>query len=259
MINQSAIEWTDVTWNPVAPCTKVSRGCDNCYAARPAREKLRDMYVPRLRVIQTPEPNPDPFVVRIWPKRLNQPWQLGEPRMVLVNPMSDPFHIDIPEKIQRSIFKVMLQEDRHIYQILTKHPSRAAKFIERNADLFANGIAPDHIWIGTSVEDMDVIHKVDHLRAVPTEVRFLSCEPLLGPLEINLNGIHWVIVGGESGVGHRPMEEEWVADIRDQCVCQGVPFFFKQWGGLTPQAGGRLLEGLTWDEYPVGAERLLAA
>ena len=258
MINESAIEWTDATWNPVTGCTKVSKGCDNCYAERLAHEKLRGLYLRRLPVVETPENNADPFAVRIWPKRLSMPWELREPRMIFVNSMSDFFHADVPEEFQRSIFKVMLREHRHIYQILTKRPSRAARFVERNADLFADGIVPDHIWIGTSVEDMEVIYRVDHLRAVPLEVRFLSCEPLLGPLTLDLDGIHWVIVGGESGPVHRPMAEEWVTDIRDQCAAQGVPFFFKQWGGLYAKAGGRLLEGLTWDEYPAVAERLLA-
>ena len=251
----ASTRWPATTWNPIAGSRIWGRGCDNCNAERPAREKLREMYLPRLRLDQT-GPNPDPFVVRIYPKRLNQPWQVREPRMVFVNSMSDPFHIDIPVDFQRSMFNVMVQEDHHIYQVLTTRPGRAAKFVERNADLFADGVVPDHIWIGTSVEDMEVIHGVDQLRNVPANVRFLSCEPLLGPLEIDLDGIHWVIVGGESGVGHRPIEEAWVIDIRNQCLDQDVPFFFKQWGGRTAKAGGRLLEGLTWDEYPDAARAL---
>jgi len=165
--------------------------------------------------------------------------------------MSDLFHADIPEPFVRHIFEVMLDVDRHNYQVLTKRPSRAARFWRRNPDLFGGGPIPPHIWIGTSVESEDVAYRVDHLRLVPAVVRFLSCEPLLGPMRLKLEGVHWVIVGGESGIDYRPLNLDWAREIRDQCLAASVPFFFKQVGGRTPKAGGRLLDGRTWDEMPV--------
>ena len=171
--------------------------------------------------------------------------------------MSDLFHADIPPLFLRKCFEVMLKVDRHHYQILTKRPSRAARFVRENSDLFTDGALPDHIWLGTSVEDQDVAYRIDHLLQIPTAVRFLSCEPLLGPLSLldplarNAHeALHWVIVGGESGPGARPLEATWVRALRDECAGLKIPFFFKQWGGLTPKAGGRELDGVTWDEYP---------
>ena len=150
----------------------------------------------------------------------------------------------------RSIFEVMLSVDRHTYQVLTKRPARALRFWRSNSDLFDGAPIPPHIWIGTSVESQDLHYRVEQLRDVPASVRFLSCEPLLDSMRLNLSGIHWVIVGGESGIGFRPMRHEWVRHIRDQALSEGVPFFFKQWGGRTPKAGGRVLDGRTWDEFP---------
>lgn len=148
------------------------------------------------------------------------------------------------------MFAVMLQADWHIYQVLTKRPARAARFFNQNADLFPEGKVPNHIWIGTSVEDQNVVYRVRHLRALPAAVRFLSCEPLLGPLQLELDGIHWVIVGGESGIDYRPLDLDWARSLREQCERAHVPFFFKQVGGRTPKARGRLLDGRTWDEMP---------
>jgi protein gp37 len=171
--------------------------------------------------------------------------------MVFVNSMSDLFHIDVPEEFVRQIFVVMLEHDRHLYQVLTKRPARARRFIERNADLFLEGRVPDHIWMGTSVEDDRVLYRVDQLRSVPAEVRFLSCEPLLGSLRgLTLDGIHWVIGGGESGLGYRKVDPAIARELRDICASAGVAFFWKQWGGRTPKAGGRELDGRTWDEMP---------
>jgi len=249
----SQIEWTDATWNPVTGCTKVSAGCDHCYAHTLSHRLLRDVYTRRLPVVDTAENREDPFAVRTWPERLDQPAGWREPRMIFVNSMSDLFHRDIPEEFVREIFKVMLQENRHIYQVLTKRPSRALRFYRRHSDLFRGGEIPANIWIGTSVERQDVMYRARQLENVPASVRFLSCEPLLGPLEVSLSGIYWVIVGGESGIRHRPMESEWVRSIRDQCVAAGVAFFFKQWGGRTPKAGGRELDGQTWNEMPITA------
>jgi protein gp37 len=250
MRNNSGIEWTDSTWNPTTGCTRVSSGCDNCYAATLASGRLRDTYLRELPVVNTKENRNNPFAVRLWPARLSQPEQWQDPRMVFVNSMSDLFHKDIPLEFLRSIFEVMLRIDRHIYQVLTKRPGRAQRFVEHNQDLFPTGIIPAHIWIGTSVERQDVAYRVRQLSNVPAEIRFLSCEPLLGPLDLDLSDMYWVIAGGESGVGHRPMDPEWVRHLRDQCTRAGVPFFFKQWGGRTPKAGGRVLDQREWNEYP---------
>ena len=206
--------------------------------------------------MDSPENRLDPFAVRIWRERLRQPASWRQPKMIFVNSMSDLFHVDIPDEFLRDVFEVMLEADRHVYQVLTKRPSRAARFHRQNADLFDGGPIPEHIWIGTSVENQDVAYRIDQLRDVPANLRFLSCEPLLGSLDLNLSGISWVIAGGESGHNFRRVDEEWVVGIRDQCVEAGVPFFFKQWGGHTPKAGGRLLEGRTWDEFPSEIERL---
>lgn len=251
MARQTGIEWTDATWNPVTGCTPVSSGCDNCYAATLANRLLRDIYLARLPIISTTETRADPFAVRLWPERLSQPLDWQEPHRIFVNSMSDVFHADIPDAYNRRIFEVMLEADWHTYQILTKRPARAFRFWEKNADLFGGGPLPPHIWIGTSVENQDVAYRIEHLRNVPAAVRFLSCEPLLGPIDLDLEGIHWVIAGGESGSGHRPIDPAWVIAIRDRCLRDGVPFFFKQWGGRTPKAGGRELEGEFWDQMPI--------
>ncbi len=257
MPDRSAIEWTDATWNPTTGCTRVSAGCDHCYAEVLSRRLLARTYRARLPVVDTPENRRDPFAVRIWPDRLGAPAKWKESRRVFVNSMSDLFHHEVPENFVRDCFLVMLDVDRHVYQVLTKRPARASRFVDRNADLFPHGL-PGHIWIGTSVEDQSVDYRVRHLLAVPAAVRFLSCEPLIGPLDLGAfmngvtgyDGLHWVIVGGESGIGARPMEEGWARMLRDQCLASRVPFFFKQWGGRTPKAGGRELDGVTWDEYP---------
>jgi protein gp37 len=164
--------------------------------------------------------------------------------------MSDLFHKDIPDGFVRAVFEIMLVASWHVYQVLTKRPGRARRFIERNADLFDGADVPEHIWIGTSVENQAASFRVRQLRSVPARVRFLSCEPLIGPVEFDSDGIHWVIVGGESGIRRRPMDPEWVRAIRDRCWNAGVPFFFKQWGGRTPKANGRLLDGTEWNDMP---------
>ena len=250
MGERTAIEWTDATWNPVTGCTRVSAGCDNCYAHQLAHVRLRDVYTRKLPVMNTPENREDPFAVRIWPLRLNQPQRWRTPRMIFVNSMSDLFHKEIPPEYVRTIFEVMLRTDRHVYQVLTKRPARAHRFWRENADLFDGGPIPAHIWLGTSVEDQEVHYRVDHLSAIPAAIRFLSCEPLLGPMYLDLSSIDWVIVGGESGIGYRPMDPDWVRSIRDQCQEVGVQFFFKQWGGRTPKAGGRKLDGKTHNQLP---------
>lgn len=256
MSGRSAIEWTNATWNPVTGCTKVSTGCDHCYADVLAQGRLRSHYLARLPVLGTDQARADPFAVRLWPERLPQPERWAEPRMIFVNSMSDVFHRNIPDEFVRRIFEVMLRADWHIYQVLTKRPSRARRFWEMNRDLFDGNDIPEHIWIGTSVEDQRVEYRVRHLREVPAAVRFLSCEPLLGPIELHLVGIHWVIAGGESGARYRRLDLDWVRLLRDQCAAEQVAFFFKQVGGVTPKAGGRILDGRTWDEYPAAALHL---
>lgn len=250
MGQKTKIEWTDATWNPTTGCTKVSEGCDHCYAHKLAHERLAVLYSSRLPVIQTAENVADPFAIRLWPARLRQPASWRKSRIVFVNSMSDLFHIDVPDAFVRQIFEVMLKVDRHIYQVLTKRPSRAVRFFRRNQDLFPGGRIPRHIWMGTSVENQNVAYRVDHLRELPADVRFLSCEPLLGPVQLNLDAIHWVIAGGESGNEFRPMDEAWALSLLDQCRDAGTPFFFKQWGGRRAKAGGRILKGRTWDEMP---------
>lgn len=250
MAQRSRIEWTDATWNPTTGCTKVSEGCDHCYAHALAHRLLSDHYRARLPVVDTRANRTDPFAVRVWPERLDQPIRWKEPRKIFVNSMSDLFHVDVPEAFARDVFEVMLRADWHIYQILTKRPSRAVRFFTRNADLFPAGEIPEHIWMGTSVENQAVIRRVWQLRRLAARTRFLSCEPLLGPLSLDLEGIHWVIVGGESGIGSRPLDLSWARDVRAQCAAAAVPFFFKQVGGRTPKAGGRLLDGRAWDEMP---------
>ncbi len=258
MPDRSSIEWTDATWNPTTGCTKISSGCDNCYAERLSNRLLSTSYRRRLPVVKTEANRLDPFAVRVWPARLGTPGSWASPRRVFVNSMSDLFHKDIPELFVRKCFEVMLDVDRHVYQVLTKRPARAASFInEKHSDLFSGKGLPDHIWIGTSIENQEVDYRVQHLMAVNAEVRFLSCEPLLGPIDLapyigpnRDRTISWVIVGGESGPGARAIETEWVRQIRDQCGLSDVAFFFKQWGGRTPKAGGRELDGITWDQYP---------
>ena len=230
----STIEWTEATWNPVTGCTKVSAGCKNCYAERMAK-RLQAMGVPQYR---------DGFRLTLQPEMLDVPRRWKQPRKVFVNSMSDLFHPEVPLSFIQQVFEVMNECPQHTFQILTKRPERAAMY------------SPDlkwspNIWMGTSVENMLVVHRIKDLVRVRAKVRFLSLEPLLGPLpRLPLTGIHWVIVGGESGPRARPMEKEWVTQIRDRCVAQGVPFFFKQWGGVNKKKTGRRLEGRHWDEMP---------
>lgn len=251
MANQSGIEWTELTWNPVTGCTKVSRGCDNCYAETLARRLLSKHYRARLPVVDSAENRTDPFAVRLWPERLSQPRNVHEAMTIFVNSMSDLFHRDVPEEFLRAVFEEMLYADWHTFQVLTKRPGRAHRFFTRNRDLFPDGRIPEHIWVGASVEDQHVTYRVRQLAGIPAVIRFLSCEPLLGPIKLDLTGIHWVIVGGESGPVRRAMDIGWARAIRDQCLAAQVPFFFKQVGGRTPKANGRSLDGRTWDERPL--------
>lgn len=235
MAVSSTIEWTDATWNPTTGCTKVSPGCDHCYAERFAERwrGLRGNYFE------------SGFDLTLRANMLHRPEQWRGAKRIFVNSMSDLFHRDIPDEYIDRVFDVMERIDRHVYQILTKRPERMRRYLQRR---YLAVPAPAHIWIGVSVESDAYAWRVDMLRECPAAIRFLSMEPLIGPVNaVRLDQIAWVIVGGESGPGRRLMEPLWVRDIRDRCCDQGVAFFFKQWH----KAGtGRELDGRTWDEMP---------
>ena len=273
MSSTSAIEWTDATWNPVTGCTKVSPGCKHCYA---------ETFAERWRGIPG-HAYEQGFDLKLWPERLKLPFQWsGKPRRIFVNSMSDLFHEKVPDRFIGMAWFVMAEHPMHTFQVLTKRAERMRSFVSGpiSMDLFL-GVLEDlcalmpglkigkhknstvaggawfspNVQLGVSVEDRQrAEERIPLLRATPATVRFLSCEPLLGPLgALDLEGIHWVIVGGESGPGARPMDPDWVREIRDQCVAAGVPFFFKQWGGVQKSRAGRELDGRTWDEMPVQA------
>lgn len=234
MAGASKIEWTDATWNPVTGCTKISPGCKNCYAERLAK-RLQAMGNPRYE---------NRFTVTLHPDLLDQPSRWKRPKMIFVNSMSDLFHESIPDDYILEVFRRMHKAPQHTYQVLTKRP-------ERMLELSGRLPRANNIWLGTSVENADYKSRIGKLRKVQTFVRFLSLEPLLGDLgTLRLGGIHWVIVGGESGPRARPIEGEWVRSIRRQCRDQGVAFFFKQWGGKNKKRSGRTLDGRTYDEFP---------
>ena len=234
MAQASTIEWTEATWNPVTGCTKISPGCKFCYAERMAH-RLKAMGQERYR---------NAFKLTLQPDALEVPLHWKTPRVIFVNSMSDLFHVDVPLEYMQQCFKVMEEASQHMFQVLTKRP-------DRTAELSAHLPWPKNVWMGTSVENNDYLWRVRSLREIPAAVRFLSVEPLLGPINrLPLKGIQWVIVGGESGPGARPMKVEWVRQLRDQCVAKDVPFFFKQWGGTNKKRAGRVLDGQTWDQMP---------
>ena len=234
MAAASRIEWTECTWNPVTGCTKVSPGCAHCYAERMAR---------RLKAMGQPS-YANGFRVAVHPHLVALPLAWKQPQMVFVNSMSDLFHEEVPEEFIQRVFAAMRRANWHTYQVLTK---RSKRLLEMDRDIEW----PDNVWMGVSVENADYLYRIDDLRATGAKVKFLSLEPLLGPLpDLDLGGIDWVIVGGESGPGARPMHAEWVREIRDLCLDAGVPFFFKQWGGVNKKRAGRDLDGRTWSEMP---------
>jgi protein gp37 len=251
MSTTTQIEWTDATWNPVTGCTKLTRGCDFCYAER-FSERFRD--VPG-------HPFQDGFDLKLRPERLTQPLHWRQPRRIFVNSMSDLFHKEIPKPFIDAVFETMEAASWHTYQVLTKRSSLMTRYLRNR---YGNGVAPPHIWLGVSVEDAKNAVRLKHLRAAQASVKFVSFEPLLASVgRIDLTGIHWAIVGGESGPKARPMEEEWAIEIRDQCKAARVAFFFKQWGGTRPKSGGRLLKGREWNQYPelneIRSVKLIAA
>jgi len=231
---QSSIEWTEMTWNPTTGCSKISAGCKFCYAERMSR---------RLQAMGQEKYN-NGFRLTIHPEALKVPYTWKKPKLVFVNSMSDLFHPDVPLDFIQQVFQVMKENSMHTFQLLTKR-----------ADILAQYSPlldwPENVWMGTSVEDERVVHRIDSLRQTGAFVKFLSIEPLIGPLpNLNLLNIDWVIVGGESGPKSRPMKKEWVMDIRDQCQQAGLKFFFKQWGGVHKKKNGRLLDGRTYDGMP---------
>ncbi|WP_409305594.1 DUF5131 family protein [Peribacillus sp. SCS-155] len=235
MAGNSSIEWTDATWNPVTGCNKLSQGCKNCYAERMAK-RLVAMGNPRYK---------NGFNVTLHYDLIDLPYKWRKPRKVFVNSMSDLFHKQVPLEFIQKVFNTMIGTPQHTYQFLTKRSERLLK-------LSPNLPWAPNIWAGTSVENDDVTFRVNHLRKTPAFIRFLSCEPLIGPLtNLDLEGIHWVIVGGESGPGARPIEADWVRYIRDKCEKEDVAFFFKQWGGVQKHRFGRILDDRTYDEYPI--------
>lgn len=257
MAQASTIEWTESTWNPVLGCTKVSSGCANCYAERMAKRLAAISKSAQQRGETAGRTANYQQVVNVrgkWNGKLfldhsavDDPLSWRLPRVVFVNSMSDLFHEDVPLTFIQRVFDVMNRASQHTFQILTKRPHITAEYAHHLT-------WSSNIWMGTSVEDQAVTDRVKHLQKVPAKVRFLSVEPLLGPVpRLPLSGIHWCIVGGESGPGARPMKAQWVHQIRDRCRRYDVPFFFKQWGGVNKKAAGRELDGRTWDEMPVSS------
>jgi protein gp37 len=263
MTARSAIEWTQATWNPVTGCDRISPGCQHCYALTLAK-RLKAMGQAKYHTDGRPPTSGPGFGVATHPQALAEPLGWRRPRRIFVNSMSDLFHARVPTAFIAEVFAVMAAADHHTYQVLTKRPARMAGMLR--SDAFAESVSQvaaerhgiavltwplPNVWLGASIETGAYCWRADRLRQIPAAVRFLSCEPLLGPLpSLDLTGIDWVIVGGESGPGHRPVDPAWVRQLRDRCVAGGIPFFFKQWGGLTPKAGGRVLDGRTWDQYP---------
>ena len=235
MAARSSIEWTESTWNPMTGCTKISPGCKHCYAERMA-----------LRLQAMGQPNyVNGFKLAVHEHMLELPLTWKKPQMIFVNSMSDLFHEEAPLEFVQMVFDTMRRASWHTFQVLTK---RSRRLLEINREIDW----PVNVWMGVSVENQKYTFRIEHLRQTNAHVKFLSLEPLLGPLpDLDLRGIDWVIVGGESGPGARPMAEEWVIDIRDQCLAARAPFFFKQWGGIRKRRTGRVLGGRTWDQVPV--------
>lgn len=245
MATQTSIEWTEVTWNPVRGCSRISPGCENCYAERMAHRfsGVGFPYEGLTRVSRSGEPRWTGRLLTI-SDALGEPLRWKRPRMVFVNSMSDLFHDRVPAEFVKRVFATMHAAHWHTFQVLTKRPERCLELARQLA-------WPSNVWMGTSIEHNEYVRRADLLRRVPAAVRFLSLEPLLSSLpDLDLGGIHWVIVGGESGPGARPMKLEWVQEIHRACRDAQVPFFFKQWGGIRKKAAGRMLDGKTWNEMP---------
>jgi len=264
MSGDSAIEWTDATWNPITGCDRISPGCDHCYALTLAA-RLKRMGQPRYQRDGDPRTSGPGFGLTLHPSALDVPLRWKKPRMVFVNSMSDLFHKDVPERYIQSVFGRMRAAHWHTFQVLTKRPKRMARMLASWEDYEPL----PNVWLGTSIESRGYVRRADYLREAPAAVRFISAEPLLGPLvydwhlddgtrcwsdsdapQLNLDGIDWLIVGGESGAGFRPVDASWVRHLQWAAEEAGAAFFFKQWGGARPKSGGRELDGRTWDEMP---------
>jgi protein gp37 len=234
MADRSAIEWTEATWNPATGCSKVSPGCAHCYA---------ETFAERWRGVPD-HPYEQGFDLKLWPHRLAVPLRWRTPRLIFVNSMSDLFHEDIPDEFIEQVFDVMVEASRHTFQVLTKRPERLLELADRLP-------WPSNVWVGVSIENRRFVGRADLLREAPAAIRFISAEPLLGPLEgLSLEGIHWLIAGGESGYRHRRIDPDWVRDLRQRCADGDVAFFFKQWGGRHPKTNGRTLDGRKHDAMP---------
>lgn len=243
MSDRSAIEWTQATWNPVTGCSKVSPGCAHCYA---------ETFAERWRGVPG-HPYEQGFDFKLWPERLEQPLKWKRSRVIFVNSMSDLFHEDVPLEFLQRVFEVMKEAPQHVFQVLTKRH-------ERVAEIASQLPWPSNVWMGVSIENKKWVSRADYLRTVPASVRFISAEPLLGPLiGLDLSGIDWLIAGGESGPRHRRTREEWIVDLQIKCHESGTAFFFKQWGGARPKSGGRTLRGREWSEMPTPQARELLA
>jgi len=243
--DKSSIEWTEATWNPTTGCDRISAGCDNCYALTLAK-RLKAMGNPKYQLDGDPRTSGPGFGVQVHEDVLNLPRRWHSPRTVFVNSMSDLWHARVPDEFIQRVFTVMAETPQHTYQLLTKRPRR----VMRMADKLP---WPHNVWMGVSVESQDEAWRIDELRQIPAAVRFISAEPLIGPVAFDLTGIDWLIAGGESGPNYRPVDANWVRDLRDQCEHAGAAFFFKQWGGIRAKAGGRELDGRTWDAMPDAA------
>lgn len=243
MAENTGIEWTEITWNPTTGCDRVSAGCDNCYALALSK-RLKAMGSSKYQNDGNPVTSGPGFGITIHPLALQQPYKWRGRRMVFVNSMSDLFHARVPVDFIKQVFQVIADTPQHTYQVLTKRSTRARRIADQ-LDW------PPNLWLGVSVANEREAYRIKDLQQVPAALRFLSCEPLIGPIEsLDLNGIGWVITGGESGPNARPIDADWVRSIRDDCQEAAVPFFHKQWGGRTPKAGGRLLDGLIWSGMP---------
>jgi protein gp37 len=274
MVSDSAIEWTEATWNPVTGCDRVSPGCAHCYALTLAK-RLKAMGNQRYQHDGHRRSSGPGFAVTLHEDVLDAPARWRRSRRVFVNSMSDLFHEEIPHGFIDRVFAAMARTPQHTFQVLTKRPERMRDYCRERAP-FGDGMALPNVWLGTSIENRRFVRRADLLRETPAAVRFISAEPLLGPLirpitaagrawedgrpmpELDLDAIDWLSVGGESGPKHRPIEREWVRDLRDAAAAAGTAFFFKQWGGRTPKAGGRELDDRTWDEYPLAQGQLVA-
>jgi len=244
MADRSTIEWTDATWNPATGCTKISAGCDHCYAER---------FSERFRGVKN-HPFEFGFDLKLKPARLDQPLKWKKSRMIFVNSMSDLFHKNIPDSYIDEVFDTMEEADHHVYQILTKRSSLMRNYMKKS---YASKRPPTHIWVGVSIETKKELVRLRHLQQTLAAVRFISYEPLLASVgPVNMDGIDWAIVGGESGPGSRAIDPEWVRELRDQCLEQNVAFFFKQWGGKTPKARGNKIDGRQWLQFPSNVQPL---